>query len=361
MGSGSPILIGVLLVWLLADAPLWAREKTDLVVLDNGTRLMVEIKSLDLGMLEAKTDEMGTVQIKWDRIVEITSRFHFDVEVVSGEKYDGFLEAGPEEGTMVVRDDGEPVTLELTRVVRIYPLEATFWRRIKGSLDIGYTLNSDNNLRQFTMGLDASYRTHRYNRYLYVDSYYSKQDDSKSTENNQGIFGVTRFLLHHPKWGTTGIAVAQQNSEQGLDLRVLAGGMIGRTLIQTNRSLFSISAGAVFNQERHSSEATAGFGPDMADPFVSDNSGWEGVIMIGLNTFRHEHPKLKSGVILMAFPGMTISDRFRLQFQGNVSYELFRSFTVGLSLSDSYDSHPPVGGVEKNSYSISATIGYDFS
>jgi hypothetical protein len=84
--------LAIAILLLQVPALALAREKTDLVVLANGSSLLVEIKSMDRGQLKAQTDEMGTVYIEWDDIVALTSRVDFDVTVESGEKYVGSLE-----------------------------------------------------------------------------------------------------------------------------------------------------------------------------------------------------------------------------------------------------------------------------
>ncbi len=361
MNIGCRILLVLVLAHLLVCSPLTARQKTDLVTLKNGGRLMVEIRSLDLGRLEAKTDEMETVYIDWKEIVELTSESQFEVEVESGELYFGALEPGSEEGTMVVRGDGEPVTLEMIRVVLIYPLESSFWRRIKGSLNIGYTLNSGNNLKQLTLGLDAGYRTRRYHRQLNINSYFSRQDNNDPIEQNQGVFAITRNLRKHPKWGTTAIAAIQQNSELGLDYRALGGLSLGRSIVQTNQNLFVISAGFVVNSEKFSGNEDTGTEEDQDDIYSSQDVNWEGLLMVTYYAFRYQHPKMKVNATLMVLPGLSNTDRLRLQFQGGVSYEIFRNFTVGLTASESYDSQPPVAGVKSNTYNVGATIGWNFN
>ncbi len=354
-------ITGILLLLLWGVAPVQAREKTDIVVLANGTRLQVEIDSLDRGLLKAGTNEMGTLNIEWDDVAAVSSNFVYDLTVEGGEKYVGTLEEGPEEGTLVVRGDEGAVTLELPDVVLIYPLEASFWKRIKGSVDIGYSLRSESNLSQLTFDFDASYYTHRLLRRLSLNSYFSDQDDSETTQQSSLKFNITRFLLKFPKWGTMAMVAAQQNSEQGLDRRVIGGAMLGRSLVATNQNLLLVFAGAAVNHENYSG-LDDGSTEEGTDPFAETSEyNWEGVFLLAYQGDRYNSPKFHMDVGLLVFPGITNTDRLRVQFQGGISYEVFSDFTVGLTSTYSYDSLPPVAGVEETSYVLGATIGYSFN
>ena len=101
---------GLLLALLAACLPGAARaaDKVDVVVLQNGTRVVGEIRSMSRGKLELKTDDMGTLQVEWGNIVEVTAPEYFEVEDMGGALYFGSLRPGKAEGVLeVVAEWGE--------------------------------------------------------------------------------------------------------------------------------------------------------------------------------------------------------------------------------------------------------------
>jgi hypothetical protein len=352
--------LAVAILLFQVSAIVLAREKTDLVVLANGSRLLVEVRSMDRGLLKAKTDEIGTISIEWDDIVAVSSGMIFDVTVENGEKYVGSLEEGSETGILVVRGDGEPVSLEMSRVVMIYPLDASFFKRIRGSLDLGYSIKSEDNISQLNLGLDAQYNTNRLLRRLSVDANYSGRDKSDASRQSQAWFEVTRFLLKHPRWATAGLLLGQANTDMSLDYRYLGGAMFGRVLAVSNRNLLILFAGAAYSDEHYTGDLVLSEeGIDQSNE--AGDQSFEGVLLLGYQGFAYDSPKYNVDVRLMVLPGITVSDRLRLQFQGGVSYEIFHNFTAGVSAGYAYDSQPPMAGLQEYSYILGATIGYSFN
>ena len=57
-----------------------AAPKVDVIVIQNGTRVVGEIRSMSRGKLELKTDDMGTLQVEWGNVSEVTAPEYFEVE-----------------------------------------------------------------------------------------------------------------------------------------------------------------------------------------------------------------------------------------------------------------------------------------
>lgn len=63
---------------LLLPAPLFARDKTDVLVMSNGDRLRCEIKGLDAGVLYVSFDYIkGTTQVDWLKCVTWKASSYF--------------------------------------------------------------------------------------------------------------------------------------------------------------------------------------------------------------------------------------------------------------------------------------------
>src|SRR5271167_4560769 len=99
---GSRFAAALGLGLLLAAASAWGRDKTDIVMLDNGDRLTGEIIQLEHGQLELKTDALGTVYIEWPRVSGLSSPVVFMVENLGG--HDEFGHLGGGSGHLTIDD-----------------------------------------------------------------------------------------------------------------------------------------------------------------------------------------------------------------------------------------------------------------
>ena len=148
-----------LVVFLVTAGVSVAAEKVDVVVLQNGTRVVGEVRSMKRGKLELKTDDMGTLQIEWGNVVQVTAPGLFEVEDMHGRLRFGTLRPSADGSRLsVVNIQGEEA-LPLPEVARLQLVKATFWDRISGSLDAGASYTSASELMQ--LDLDGNLRFRR--------------------------------------------------------------------------------------------------------------------------------------------------------------------------------------------------------
>src|SRR5215467_13234060 len=77
---------------LLISVPLYAREKTDVMVMTNGDRLTCEVKGLDAGVLFVSFDYIdGTTSVNWTKVARLESSQLFVVKTEGGAVYTGIL------------------------------------------------------------------------------------------------------------------------------------------------------------------------------------------------------------------------------------------------------------------------------
>ena len=92
---------------LLFSSPLFARQKTDVIVMKNGDRLTCEIKALSGGVLSVKLDYVeDTIGVQWSRVARLESNQLFLVQTEGGTVYTGRL------STAEARDQ-RPVTIQV--------------------------------------------------------------------------------------------------------------------------------------------------------------------------------------------------------------------------------------------------------
>lgn len=132
-------------------------QKTDVVRLANGDRITGEVTSLSRGQLTFSTDDAGTIYFEWDNVTSVESTRQFDVTTSDGQRFFGSLAAGAP-GTLVIRDATGDVPLSMTDVTVILPIGSSFWGRLDGSLDFGFSYTKSSHIAQLTVNSTTVYR-----------------------------------------------------------------------------------------------------------------------------------------------------------------------------------------------------------
>lgn len=89
-----PLLLARLLFPRVA---LFGREKSDVVVIQNGDRFTCEIKGLDAGVLYVSIDYVdGTISVDWTKVAHLESSQSFIVKDENGFAYTGVLNSTKE-------------------------------------------------------------------------------------------------------------------------------------------------------------------------------------------------------------------------------------------------------------------------
>ena len=98
----AAMLIVACLITILVVVPGACADKTDVVTLGNGSKIVGEIKELRQGQLKYKTDDISTIYVNWDVIDQVTSKHVFEVVNKAGRKYYGTLGNTQGPGKLVV-------------------------------------------------------------------------------------------------------------------------------------------------------------------------------------------------------------------------------------------------------------------
>jgi hypothetical protein len=326
---------------LLGVSPLHA-QKTDVVIMNNGDYITGEVKKLERGKLDYSTDDMGRLSIEWLKVHHVTSNHYFEVERISGIKHFGQLGRTEVPGELVVILT-RPDTMEFDDVVRITPVEATFWQRLSGRVEAGVNFTRANKLFEWTSGFEIKYRGRKWYSRLSGSSYFQTQETTEGTSRNNYTFELQRFMAH--RWGAGVTARAEQNQELELDYRTTLG--LGGThrLLQTNQSRLLLSMGA-----------TGG-----AEQFSGTDPAFSGELYLGgdYSLFRYDSPKTDLSVQLMTFASYVDIGRIRFDFDPRVDYELFSDFYLSFVFFWKFDSRPGGDGT-KNDYGLNFLLSYKF-
>jgi hypothetical protein len=318
-------------------------QRTDVVILNNGDRITGEIKKLERGKLEYRTDDAGTIFIDWAKIDYISSINKFDIELETGVRYIGSIEMAEEEAKLVVITSDLRFNLDLISIVRMYPLEASYWKRLKGYLDVGLSYERANRKVEWRLGGEVSYRGEKWLTKLIGESYFTQQEEVSRTSRNNAALTIQRLMRN--RWIGALLTNHEQNDEQNLDYRALVGGALGRFLIQDNRHLLVAYVGLSGTREKYHDKDDIGYNA-------------EGLLNVQYEAFRYDSPKLDFITSLSVYPNLTTSGRVRTNFTARLSYEIFHDFYITINGRYVYDTKPPGG--RKHDYSVDTGISWRF-
>ena len=331
-----------LLVVLVSVAPSYAAPRTDVVELLNGDRVTCEIRKLERGKLTVKTDGIGTIAIEWNDVDRVTSARSFDIELASGQRVFGALARGDSGAVDVVTPSGLE-RLPLANIVRISPVGDTFWRRLDGAIDAGFSFTQANLQTQWTFHSGVSYRSRRLFSELEGDSALTSSEDADRQTRNTLSLETQRFL--GPRWSGLGFAQFQQNEELSLNLRAVLGAGIQRILSQSNRTLLSVRGGAAFTREEY-----AGSDDEKVAEAVA-GMNWEWFTFDGRST--------NLDVKVLSFYALNRDARVRLELNTSFKSDIVGDLYWSINLFDSYNSDPP-SGQKSNDSGVSAAVGWSF-
>ncbi len=340
------ILFLTLTLVSLATQPVLARDKTDVVELVNGDRITGEIKQLEHGILRLGTDSMGEVRIEWEDVVHVTSHYQFQFERANGERIVAHIQETDDAKNLMLTNAYETITFPRKKIVRIAPIEDSFWDRVKGSANFGYSFTKASAIAQLNFSARASHRTAIRAFSINTSAIQTSDKEGANTQRSDLNMAMTRFRSN--RWFNSYLLGFESNDELALELRTSLGADIGRYLIQTNKSELSLVTGLIATTESLQGDKSA-------------QQNIEGLLGMEFSRYIFNDPTVDISLKLTVFPSITDSGRTRAQFDANIRRELFSDLYWDLSFYETYDSKPPsTETTTKTDYGIVTSLGWSF-
>ena len=333
----------VVLLFLRAALPASA-ARTDFVVLVNGDQITGDVKTLSRGQLQLKTDDVGTIYVEWGKIASISTAGQFDVSTRDGRRLVGRLDAGPGGQVALVDGDGTVLALPILDVVDIAPLGARFFSRIDGSVDLGASYTKSSGVGQASVSAAATYRRPSFETSTKLSTMLTRKPDVPETTQFSLNVGYAKY--HANRWQTMPFGLFEHNSELGLDLRATAALLIGRHLLQSNRSTLTLAGGLSTGRELPVGEPA--------------RTNVDAVIALSSALFTYDYPKTSVDFSLLVFPAIKDAGRIRVNANGKLKRELFRDIFFAVTAYDAFDSRPPTADAQKNDVGFTVSLGWSF-
>ena len=325
-----------------------AADKTDVVVMNNGDRLVGEIKSLQVGQLEFKASYMASaVELDWTKVTQLESTRRFRVEFADGLLASGSISKSnsPSDGLdfEVVEVFG-PTKRNHLDVVSLEPLEKSIWSRFRGSADVGLTLQPEVGQTTWTGNLSLDFPAEKFRVDSQVSSYFDSQDNAESSVRQS--FALSYYQYLSKKYFVLGMTGLLKDNQLNLDLRSTLSIGGGKFLTHSTRQGLSVFAGIAATNEKYFETTT-------------NNNGTSAEGLTGMEYYMVRFASSQIKTKLLAYPSFSDWGRVRVDWESSFSWEIWNDVYWKMSILENYDSRPPEGA-SHNDFTMTTSIGISF-
>jgi len=344
--------VAILILALVLTVPLVARDKTDVMVMENGDRMTCEIKGLDAGVLYVSFDYIdGTAMVDWSKVARLESKQPFVVKMQDGSVYVGTLRTPETPGRplmiKVAKALEEEVLIDQSQIVQMIATSDKFWQRFSGEISFGAIYSKGNQSTQYSLGSKTAYVRERWTAKASFDSNLSSSTGANvATRNSLELLAL--HLLPWNKWFYSGLGGFLQSSEQGINLQGTVGGGVGRYLKNTERTTISVLAGAAWQRTNYVQSSTPVSGQNLAAALIYTEAKF----------FKFS----KTNLNLTASVLPAVSDPGRVRFNADASYyiKIFSNLKWNISFYGNWDNRPPPKGFSGSDYGTSSGLSWTF-
>ena len=337
---------------LLLGMPLFARDKTDVIVMKNGDRMTCEVKGLDGGVLYVSFDYIdGTASVDWSKVARLESEQLFLVKTQDGSVYKGRLRTPDTAAERpvkihVLETPEQETTINRSQIVQMVATSERFWQRFNGEVSFGVIYSKGNQSTQYTLGSQTVYVRERWNAQADFNSNLSSSAGTNaSTRNSLDLSG--RRLLPWNNWFYSGLGAFLQSSEQGILLQSTLGGGVGRYLKNTNAARIAVLGGVAWQNTNYRQSLV---------PLGKQNLA-AGLISAEARLFQFSKTNLDLTAALLP----AVSDPGRVRFNTNAAYyiKIFSNLKWNMSFYGNWDNRPPPG-FSGSDYGTSSGLSWTF-
>ena len=131
----------------------------------------------------------------------------------------------------------------------ITPIGSSFWKKLDGSIDVGFSYTRSSGVAQLNFNSDTIYRKPAFQGRLSA-SVTVTQTDEDSGRDDRGSIEISYLRYPWQHWFFGGGGRFETNESLGLELRSQIAAVVGPRLVNSNRAQMAIGAGVAANEER---------------------------------------------------------------------------------------------------------------
>lgn len=336
--------LACLFAGLLTSACLAQAKYDDTVFLQNGDRIMGDVKELGRDLLKFKTDAMGTVYIRWTDIQSIETAKALRIELKSGRRVIGSLEraGAAEQLTISTRDKDELHRIDDLVAFVPLKLQRAWIDRIEGGARFGLNGTKGSDTLQWNLGLNGLYRSENWELSSRWDSIMTDKSDDTSSQRISFTNSYRRLLTD--RWFWTAMVNYDKNDELGISGRYSGGGGFGRFLFRTNRFDLMLQAGLLASREFRTDSTK-----DQLEGYLGGTVAW----------FQHSFPKTDLKTSIDVIPSLTESGRLRTNLDISLTREFIEDLSLDLRFYYTTDNRAPQESAEDD-WGVVTSLEYSF-
>jgi hypothetical protein len=332
--------------------PLFARDKTDRLIMNNGDSMTCEIKGLDGGVLYVGFDYIdGTSSVDWSKVASVESAQLFVVKTEDGSVYTGALKTagmGADRPVQihVLQPPELVLTVERSQIVQMVATSDKFWERFNGGVSFGTIYSKGNQSTQYSLAANIAYVRERWNAGARFDSNLSKSTGTTASTRNSLAF-TALHLMSKKNWFYEGLGGLLQSSEQGISLQTLLGGGVGRYLKNTNRASIQLLGGAGWQDTTY----------QHTDVPIQYQNTATALIYLDARLFKFSKTNLDATAAIL--PVLTDPGRVRIDTNASYYIKLISDLKWNISFYGNWDTRPPQG-LSGSDYGVSSGVSWTY-
>ena len=322
------------------------RSKSDIVYMKNGDKITCEIKSLEKGQLTVKPDyTSSSIVLDWEKVDHVESSQDFVVTDPKGTVYSGSIRHDEETKDLTILGS-DTTRLPNLSVVQIEELGNSFWRRMRGNIDLGLSFAKSNDQKNVSLQSGLYYQSREHLFSLDSNSQFTSQQETNDT-NETNVKTALYKELRRSNWYYGGIANFLSSTAQQIDLRSTLGGGLAKRIIFTNRTNLNAVGGLALTVERDAPGTTS----------TARTKALDSSFAVQYSTFRFDSTTFNTA--LWIYPSLTSPGRVRFTVNQDVYYKFLGDFYIRMSFYDNFDNQPVVGA-PSNNLGGSTSVGWSF-
>lgn len=342
-------LLGFLLIQQCAaqlDSTNVAPAGKDLVIMNNGTRIIGKIISIIRGQLVIDGDDTNDITIDLKNIKTLVAQRRFyRIQMLNDHLYVGTVGYSYQNGKCELHlDDGTHETIAIMDIFTMAGFERGFLKQLDGNVNLGYSFTKSSDITRFNVSNNVKYTSSRWVISENASGIYTV-GDGNGFEKVDATFGVS--WIFRPRWSNFYALQYQRILETGIRGRVLAATGIGRQLVQSRHVSFTLASG-ISSQKEFYTDGT------------ESNVQAELPLLASFYLYQLKKPDIDIYAYSNFYYNLSISGRYRFDQKLDFSYEIVKDFVVSLELYFNYDSKPQAANTSTNDYGTVFSIGYKF-
>jgi len=324
----------LVLTGIFASCNLMA-SKIDTIYFQSGDRITAEVKSLENNQLKLSTNDGGTINVEWNKVDSVKILNNMRIVLDEGEiLYGKILPAGAPGQCSIWGSIGDPLVIELVRIVSLSPMKDKFVKRLDGSLSTGFSYVKASKLMQMNFDGSIEYQAEKNTISLSYNGIFT-QDTIGKSQNQTG--GATLFRLFPNNWFLVSSLYLESNSELQLDLRTTLALGGGNGIVNTNFSRLYAALGLQATREESSGDY---------------QNNLEAFLVARYSVFIYDDPEVSFDLSGQIIPSLSSLGRVRTSIDSSLKWEIFSDFYLKWSFYFNSDSQPLSETAEKYDWAV---------